>query len=76
MDEDQRPLCCRHNNDGISEHLIPATLRSQNNASIIHVLIDTGCLHTNIINTRVADLLNANGGTLKILSLLYIRRLE
>ena len=31
---------------------------------VIHVLIDTGCLQTNIINTRVADLLNADGGTL------------
>ena len=33
-------------------------------SSVIHVLIDTGCLQTNIINTRVVDLLNEDGGTL------------
>jgi hypothetical protein len=64
MVEDQRPPCCRKNNGGISESLIPATLRLRNNATVIHVLIDTGCLQTNIINTRVANLLNADGGTL------------
>jgi hypothetical protein len=64
MVEDQRPPCCTNKNGGISEYVIPATLRLRNNATIIHVLIDTGCLQTNIINTRVANLLNADGGTL------------
>ena len=64
MGEDLRPPCCSKTNGGISEYLIPATLRLRNNATVIHVLIDTGCLQTNIINTRVADLLNADGGTL------------
>ena len=63
VDEDQRPPCCSHTNGEISEHLIPATLRLRNNASVIHILVDTGCLQT-IINTRVADLLNKDGGTL------------
>ena len=61
---DTRPPCCTKIDGGISEYLIPATLRLRNNATVIHVLIDTGCLQTNIINTRVADLLNADGGTL------------
>jgi len=43
------------------EHLISATLRLRNTALVIHVLIDTGCLQTNIIYTRVADLLNVDG---------------
>ena len=64
LDEDQRPPCCSHTNGGISKHLIPATLRLRNNASVIYVLIDTGCLQTNIINTRVADLLNKDGESL------------
>ena len=43
-----------------SEHLIPATLRLRNIAYVIHVLIDTGCLQTNIshISMRVTDFLN------------------
>ena len=49
---------------GHPTYMIPATLRLRNNATVIHVLIDTGCLQTNIINTRVADLLNVDGGTL------------
>ena len=66
MDEDQRPPCCSHTNGGISEYLIPGTIRLRNNASVIHVLIDTGCLQTNIIYARFAlsDLLNADVGTL------------
>jgi len=44
MVEDQRLPCCSHTNGGISEYLIPATLRLRNNATVIHVLIDTGCL--------------------------------
>ena len=31
---------------------------------MIRPLIDTVCLQTNIINTRVADMLNTDGGTL------------
>ena len=62
MVEDNRPPCCSHCNGGISEYLISATLR--NNATVIHVLIDTGCPQTNVISTRVADLLKADGGSL------------
>ena len=64
MNEDERPRCYSHTNGGISEHLIPTTLRLRNNASVIHVLIDTGCLQPNIIDNRVGNFLNADGGTL------------
>ena len=64
MVEDLRPPCCSKTNGGISAYLIPATLRLRNNATVIHVLIDTGCPQTNIINTWVVDLLNGDGGTL------------
>ena len=44
--------------------MIPATLRLRQNVSVIHVLVDNGFLRTNLISILVADLLNADGGTL------------
>jgi len=48
-----RPPCCKGN---------PATLHLRNNAHIINVLIDIGCLQAKITNAKIATLLAKDGG--------------
>ena len=54
------PCCARHSRVDQKEFHIPATLHLK---CPITVLIDTGCLQTNIVSTRIASLLWQDGGT-------------
>ena len=56
-----RPPCCTNNTASIL-HLLPATIHLRNNAHLIHVLIDTGCLQANVISANIAKLLATDGG--------------
>ena len=57
-----RPPCCTNNTAPILHHLLPATIHLRNNAHLIHVLVDTGCLQANIIDANIAKLLATDGG--------------
>jgi len=54
-----RPPCCRNCNG--PEQLIVGVLHLNNNTATINVLIDTGCLQTNVVSVRVAALLRQDG---------------
>ena len=58
-----RPPCC--SNCHGSEQPILGTLHLQNNTAAINVLIDTGCLQTNVVSARVAALLRQDGKILR-----------
>ena len=57
-----RPPCCTNTTAPILHHLLPTTIHLRNNAHLIHVLIDTGCLQANIISAKIAKLLATDGG--------------
>jgi len=54
--------CCDGHDGSTSPHLIRATLHLRHNAPLIYVLIDTGCLQTNMISAKIAALLAKDGG--------------
>jgi hypothetical protein len=54
-----RPPCCRNCNG--PEQLVVGVLHLKNNTATINVLIDTGCLQTNVVSARVAALLRQDG---------------
>ena len=61
--EDNRPPCCAGSLTGSAlGTLVPAILQLRLIRPTINVLIDTGCLQTNIISTRVAALLVHDDG--------------
>jgi len=55
------PCCARHSRVDQKEFHIPATLHLKLRDCPINVLIDTGCLQTNIVSTRIATLLRQDG---------------
>jgi hypothetical protein len=57
------PPCCTGNKVmAVQDFLVPAILQTRLIRPTIHVLIDTGCLQTNIVSSRVAALLRQDGG--------------
>ena len=63
--EDNRPPCCAGSLTGSAlGTLVPAILQLRLIRPTIHVLIDTGCLQTNIISSSVAALLERDGGSI------------
>ena len=63
--EENRPPCCAGSLTGLAlGTLVPAILQLRLIRPTIHVLIDTGCLQTNIISSSVAALLERDGGSI------------
>ena len=59
-------VCCEGRNDTQQNFEIPAIIGQRYNFKIsISALIDSGCLQTNIINGRVAQLLLKDGNAIK-----------
>ena len=67
-DEAAQPPCyARHNTMDLGNFLIPATLLLKRSDCPINVLIDTGCLQTNTVSTRIAALPRQDGDTMSAL---------
>jgi len=68
-DETPQPPCCaRHLRVELRDFNIPATLHLKLRDCPINVLIDTGCLQTNIVSTRIAALLRQDGDMMRAAS--------
>ena len=67
------PCCARQSRVDQKAFHIPATLHLKLRDCPINELIDTGCLQTNIVSTRIAALLRQDGGKMRAaLSLIHI----
>ena len=60
------PSCCdSSHNASANDALIPAFLVLPSKNIPINVLIDTGCLQTNVVSERIATLIRQDGGKLR-----------
>ena len=64
----QPPCCARHSRVDQRDFHVPVTLHLKLCDCPVKVLIDIGCIQTNIVSTRIAAMLRRDGNTMRAAS--------